>query len=526
MSARVDLDQLSRRESEQTEWKENVEEIEDVVATLSAFANDLQNLGGGYVVCGAKEERDAHGFAKLVRSGLTASRCKEVEGKVLQLCQERVSPPITPLVEELPTDSDDRRILVFIQPATGTTHTFRRGSDGAKHLVRVSRSTHEARNGTLKNLLVHRGALEPWDRRAGAGATEADVDLLALRDALQRMAVFSPERGVERYLSADEQLSPFASSLFVREPLTGLLRPRNFTILLFGRNTQRFIPGAISFFSLYPGTDRSIPPAERHELAGTLLDQARRLQELLDVQSYTAFDELDSASPNVTKYPRRALYEAMGNALAHRDYELPDPTRITVFSDRIEVASPGSLPFGVTLDRLRAGTAAPRWRNQALGWFFSRLQIGQAEGQRVPTILRTMKEEGNPPPIFEADDARVLCVLPAHPRHALLGELRKAEVQLALGELEQATQIVEEVLAEDTLNARALQFFAELQQIRKDPGAVVAWVSKRPSKLHALPFEVLVRLAEAAEAGEPSENLEYLELLRQQNQPPQRRRQR
>ena len=46
MSARIDLSELSRRESEQTEWKETVADVDDVVATLAAFANDLQNLGG------------------------------------------------------------------------------------------------------------------------------------------------------------------------------------------------------------------------------------------------------------------------------------------------------------------------------------------------------------------------------------------------------------------------------------------------------------------------------------------------
>ena len=61
----IDLRQLSLRESEQIEWKENVADINDVVETLSAFANDLANLGGGYVICGAQEEKDEYGFPNL-----------------------------------------------------------------------------------------------------------------------------------------------------------------------------------------------------------------------------------------------------------------------------------------------------------------------------------------------------------------------------------------------------------------------------------------------------------------------------
>jgi predicted HTH transcriptional regulator len=492
----IDLRELARRQSEQIEWKENVADIDDVVATLCAFANDLQNLGGGYVICGAREEKDEHGFPRMVRSGLTANRLKEVEGTVLARCRDRVAPPIAPTVEELPSDDAERRLLVFVQPATRASHSFRRGAEGAKHYVRVSRSTMEARNGLLRELLGQ-DAIEPWDRRPCPGATEKDVDLIALRDVLQRMGAFSVDLGLEPYLSSEVALNAFIPPLYAREPLTGVLRPRNFAILLFGREPQRFIPGAVSFFSIYPGLDRSDPHAERHELAGTLLDQARRMQQLLSEQTSLAFDKTDSTSPNVSKYPTRALYEAMGNALAHRDYELVDPTRLTAFSDRIEVVSPGSLLRGVTLDALRNGQVGPRWRNQALAWFFQRLQLGQAEGQGIPTILRSMRDEGCPPPSFEADEVSVRCVLPAHPRHVFLRDLRAAEQALALGELTRAKDIVGRVLASEPFQTRALQLFAEIQLELRDREPVAAWIRRHLSRLDGQPSLVLLALAEA-----------------------------
>jgi ATP-dependent DNA helicase RecG len=420
MTFRVDLPELARRESEQIEWKENVADIDDVVATLAAFANDLQNLGGGYVVCGAKEQQDDDGFPTLVRAGLASSRFREVEGMVLARCRERVSPSIAPLIEELPSDHPDRRILVFIQPATQAAHTFRRGQEAGRLYVRVGRSTIEARNGLLRDLLVRKGAMEPWDRRPCNGATASDLDLLVLRDALQRMGVFTIDRGVEPYLVEGVLLSPFVPSLCVAEPLTGVLRPRNYAILLFGREPQRFVPGAFAIYSAYPGSDRSDPTAKRFEIAGTLLDQARRLQELLDGEAVTLFDKTNRKAPNAEKYPRRALQEAMMNALAHRDYALSDPARVTSFADRIEMVSPGALPYGLTLQALRTGTVTPRWRNQSLAWFLSRLQLAQAEGQGIPTIRRTMKDVGCPPPIFDATEVSVSCTLRAHPRFRTL----------------------------------------------------------------------------------------------------------
>ena len=61
----IDLKDLAVRENERVEWKENVADINDVVKTVTALANDFSNLGGGYVVCGAREGQDEHGFQKV-----------------------------------------------------------------------------------------------------------------------------------------------------------------------------------------------------------------------------------------------------------------------------------------------------------------------------------------------------------------------------------------------------------------------------------------------------------------------------
>ncbi len=416
VTARIDLEQLARRENEQTEWKENVADINDVVATLSAFANDLQNLGGGYVVCGVEEGKDENGFPTIIRVGLTATRMKEVENTVLARCRDRVSPPLAPLVEELDSADPERRILVFVQPATGSAHTFRRNNDGAKHFVRVSRSTIEARNGMLKDLLVRKGALEPWDRRPCNAATVSDIDLLTLRDALQRMGLVDDQNPPERFLSDTVAISAFVPTLLTREPLTGVLRPRNFALLLFGRDLQRFVPGAVSFFSKYEGNDRATQRGQRMELASTLLDQLRLMLPAVAAEGQTLFDKTDLEEPSVLKYPPRAIREAVVNAFVHRDYETVDPVRVTAFSNRIEVVSPGGLPLGSAPDALSSGKAAPVWRNQALAWFVTRLGYAEAEGQGVRTIQASLLAAGSPPAEFESTAARVQCTLWAHPR--------------------------------------------------------------------------------------------------------------
>lgn len=452
----LDLTELATRESEQVEWKENVASVEDVVQTVVAFANDLANLGGGYVICGAREVKDEHGFQRLEQLGMTAARCREVEERTLALCRSHVDPPLVPLASELTTADPSRRMLVFTVPRSNRAHSYRQKTDTGKYYIRVGRQTVEARNGLLRELLVRKGDIEPWDYQPCKTATVADIDLIALRDAMQRMGVFDPARGLEPFLSDVTRLHALTPSLCVRSPLspstpntTDVFCPRNFTILLFGRDVQRHVPGAYAIFSIYPGTDRAEPWAERHEVTGNLIEQERQLRELLNTHAYILFDKQNPSTPNAVKYPQKALKEAMINALAHRDYAQHDPLRITVFADRIEIVSPGSLPLGIKVADFREGRVTAKWRNQSLAWFFNRLQLAQAEGQGISTILREMKNEGCPQPSFDATEDRVTCVLPAHPRNVLMraaaGKFELTEVRrliLAMLELGQEEEVL------------------------------------------------------------------------------------
>lgn len=379
-----DLKEILSRESEQVEWKENVADIRDVVRTLVAFANDLPNLGGGRVVCGAREEKDEHGFPTVLPLGLTASRYKEVERTVLARCRERVHPPLVPVVDELPGTMPDRRVLVFTIVATGQAHQFR-DDDGSHYWVRSGRNTIQARNGVLLRLQSSKGQFEPWDRRIASGTTLDDLDLLALRDTLVRMKRWDPLQGVEHWLSPDVSLSALMPSLCAREPGSGVIRPRNFAILLFGRNPQRLVPGAVATFSLYPSLDRSEPYSERLDLDGTILSQAIRLIDRLNVEATILMDKSGGAAENVFRFPQKALKEAVVNAIVHRDYSQDQPTRVVVHSNRVEIWSPGGLSPGLTPDRFERGDAPPVWRNRSLAWIFGRLDLAQAEGQGIPT---------------------------------------------------------------------------------------------------------------------------------------------
>lgn len=514
MTYSIHLKELSTRESEKVEWKENGDDkeiVKSIVRTISAFANDISNFGGGYVVCGAKETKDEYGFPKLEYKGLTANKLKEIEGKVLQNCRDYVSPPIVPIVQEIENpDNTETRILVFIIIATSEAHSFRDGENNA-YYVRISRETREARNGTLSQLLVKKQKIEYFDRRMHPNTTENDIDILLFRDSMQEMGLLFPDKSLEDYFSDKEQIAELVPPLFVRGSLDNILRPRNFTLLLFGKKSSTTVnfPDAHIVLSVYSGIDRSVPTAERHILTGSIIEQAKKSVELLNTQAYTAFDKTNS-KPNQVKYPIRALQEAVINAIVHRNYEIPEPIRITVFTDRIEIMSPGELHWGVDKEKFLNAKASPKWRNQSFAYLFNKLQLAQSEGQGIPTIFRTMKEEGCPTPTFEIGTDSITCILPAHPRHRIVRELQEIQDKIILGKLDEAKQQVLSLLETDLYNFRTLDLYCEIIAKQKRPQELYHFVTSKNLDFYTLNPNTLINIVEILTSHRDDKDYEVL----------------
>ena len=108
-------------------------------------------------------------------------------------------------------------------------------------------------------------------------------------------------------------------------------------------------------------------------------------------------------------YPAEVVREAVVNALIHRDYLLANTDiELAVYRDRLEIISPGSLPNGITPQRMRAGTRAAR--NQLLKDVMRDYGYLEHMGMGVPRkIVRGMKEHnGTDPDLVEEDERFVL----------------------------------------------------------------------------------------------------------------------
>lgn len=62
----------------------------------------------------------------------------------------------------------------------------------------------------------------------------------------------------------------------------------------------------------------------------------------------------------VQRYPVRVLQEAITNAVLHRAYHINADIHVRIFSDRVEVESPGAFPRDVTVANLREVGSKPR----------------------------------------------------------------------------------------------------------------------------------------------------------------------
>jgi ATP-dependent DNA helicase RecG len=105
------------------------------------------------------------------------------------------------------------------------------------------------------------------------------------------------------------------------------------------------------------------------------------------------------AHQEMLEYPPEAVRELLVNAVAHRDYNLQgDTIHLNLFSDRLEVQSPGGLPGPVTLDNLLEARFS---RNAVIAQVLSDLGFVERLGYGLDRVVATMRQHHLRPPRFE-----------------------------------------------------------------------------------------------------------------------------
>ncbi|MCH8957690.1 ATP-dependent DNA helicase RecG, partial [candidate division KSB1 bacterium] len=90
-----------------------------------------------------------------------------------------------------------------------------------------------------------------------------------------------------------------------------------------------------------------------------------------------------SGTPEI---PRIVFEELIANALIHRDYFVSAPVRMFIFSDRVEIISPGCLPNNLTIENIKSGNS--NIRNPILASYATKILPYRGLGSGIIRALK------------------------------------------------------------------------------------------------------------------------------------------
>jgi ATP-dependent DNA helicase RecG len=226
------------------------------------------------------------------------------------------------------------------------------------------------------------------------GAIQSDFDNEILDEYLAKREA----RGVSK-------IGPLSDLLFEIGAVDPEGIPTVAGILLFGSNPQAFLPQSGIVFVKFPGTEPhgkqgGTGYGRRDEITGPLARVVERAWNVTWEEMRVGAVVNGLEREELTEYPPFAVREALVNAVAHRDYRVSGRRiEVRMYSDRLEVISPGSLPGYITVDNIveEHFSRNPRLVNGLFQWgYIEELGLG------IDQMIEDMVQAGHPPPSFSA----------------------------------------------------------------------------------------------------------------------------
>lgn len=402
-------------ETERIEFKKGWNP-EDVIHTMCAFANDINNLGGGYIVIGVEEE---NGNPILPPIGLKKNQLDAIQKKLVEL-SNRIQPTYFAVSE--PAEVQDKYVFILYCPG-GDNRPYKAPvslSDktrGQAFWIRRYNSTVRA-NDQEEQKLHELAAKIPFDDRINHQASLKDLKLSLIKEFLQE---------IDSPLFEQAEDIPFADlcrQMQIAKGPNENLKPVNVGLLLFNDEPRQFFPGAKIEVIIFQ--DEVGDRFSEKIFTGPIHKQLTRALEYLQtnvIREEVAKVEGQAQANRFYNYPYAAIEEVLANAVYHRSYELRNSIEVNVRLDKIEVLSfPGPLP-PVDNEMLQNERIIARdYRNRRIGDFLKELQLTEGRSTGFPKIYKAMKQNGSPEPTFETDEQRTyfLATLPIH--YSLQGE--------------------------------------------------------------------------------------------------------
>lgn len=162
-------------------------------------------------------------------------------------------------------------------------------------------------------------------------------------------------------------------------------------LLMFGKQPQRRLPQSSIMFAVFKGERITDDLADKKEITGTLPELIDKTLGLLQLYLPVSSTIEGAKRKEVVHAPPKVLRESIVNAVMHRDYSISHKKiQIHIYSNRVEITSPGGLPNTLTLEKIRYGNSA--LRNVFLVKFLDNLRYFDGLGRGIPMMLEAMQE--------------------------------------------------------------------------------------------------------------------------------------
>jgi ATP-dependent DNA helicase RecG len=376
---------LSDMESDRVERTISVSDTDKFSQAICAFANDLPNHHQpGYLLIGVKDDGSLSGLQVtdqlLQNLGAIRADGNVLPSPAMNVLKFGLTGGDVAVVEVIPSDMPPVRYKGRVWIRVGP-----RKAVANEHEERILSERRSA-------------AMRSFDARP---CTEAKLEDLALGqfDAYRREAV-DTDTIAANHRDIEQQLASLRMYDFER------VCPTFAGILLFGKNPRFFLPGAYIQYIRLPALDLTDIPEDQAEISGDLNSVMRELELRIKSLVQTSMRRINALEERLSPdYPEWALRELLMNAVMHRNYESNTPVRFYVFSDHIEIQSPGGLYGEATAKNFPTRNS---YRNPVIAEAMKSLGFVNRFGYGVQRAQSLLKENGNPPAEFFFDEHTVL----------------------------------------------------------------------------------------------------------------------
>ncbi len=264
--------------------------------------------------------------------------------------------------------------------------------------------------------LMSLAATVPFDDRMNQRAALDDLDLGLIRVAYLKQIKSDLFRE-----SAEMDFDLLCRQMNIVDGPDESVRPKNVGLMFFNDEPAQFFPQTqidVVHFPEGPGansfTEKTFKGPPLHIM---LQDALSHIHSIVIEEKVIKHPDRPEAD-RFFNYPFPAIEEALCNAVYHRSYEIREPVEVRILPDSLTIGSfPGPDRSIRDQDMREFRFLSRRYRNRRVGEFLKELEMTEGRGTGIPKILREIKKNGSPEPIFHTDNDRTffLVEFPVHP---------------------------------------------------------------------------------------------------------------